>query len=310
LKSLALRNFESFARKRKKPSFGKIMKIIAFDIGKTKILAAVLKVGRSGHKFLEIEEQKNPRNQKKIEKIMLDFCRSARAKYWTKKVAISAAHLVDPEKKIVSQGKICYGADNFSFQFMEEAGFSLKIENDGRCFALGEYFFGKGQKAKNIFAMTLGTEIGGGLLIGGKNYRGNHNSSLEISHISANYLGQWLDWVGLCAGKGIENTYRRGTGRKIRAKEIFLAATKGDENAKETISKAADILGMGTASLINILDPELIVFGGSLSKQKKFIDQAIKVAKKNIFNKKANYKFAISSLGNKANLLGAASLYF
>jgi predicted NBD/HSP70 family sugar kinase len=284
-------------------------KIITFDIGKTKILATVLKVGRNSFEFLETNEYKNPRNPKKIEKIIIDFCRSSRAKYWTKKVAISAAHLVDLVKKTVIQGKKCYGVDVFDFRFLEEAGFSVRVENDGRCFALGEHFFGKGQKEKNILAMTLGTEIGGGLITDGKEYRGFHNSALEISHISANYAGQWVDWASLCAGKGIENLYRRQTGRKIAAKEIFLEAEKNNRIAKEIINRAADSLGMGTASLLNILDPELVIFGGSLSKQKKFVDQAIKVAKKNIFNKKANYKFAISSLGNKANLLGAAMLY-
>ena len=286
------------------------MKIIALDIGKTKILTAVLKIGRSGYKFLEIQESKNPHNPKKIEKIILDFCRSARAKYWTKKVAVSAAHLVGSEKKIVSQGKMCYGTDIFNFQFLGEAGFSVRIENDGRCFALGEYHFGKGQDAKNILAVNLGTEIGGGFIWDGKSYRGYHNSAFEISHISANYTGQWTDWAVLCAGKGIETSYKKETGVKITAKEIFLEAKKNNKIAKKVIANAANALGMGTASLLNILDPGITIFGGNLSKQKKFIEQSAKVAKKNVFNKKANYKFAISSLGNKANLLGAASLYF
>lgn len=284
-------------------------KYICFDIGKTKILAAVLKVGRNSFEFLETNEYKNPRNPKRIQEGFLEFCQYARAKYWTKKVAISAAHLVDPEKKIVSQGKECYGTDIFDFRFLEEAGFSLRIENDGRCFALGEYYFGKGQSAGNILTLNLGTEIGGGFINNGDNYRGSHNSALEISHISANYTGQWTDWAGLCAGKGIENSYRRETGKKVIAQEIFSKAIKNNKVAKEVISNAADILGKGTASLVNIFDPEMIIFGGSLSKQKKFIEQSVKIAKKNIFNKKSNYKFAISSLGNRANLLGAASLY-
>jgi len=283
-------------------------KYIVFDIGKTKILAAVLKLGRKKFEFREMIELKNPRNPARIQKIILDFCDSARARFWTKKVAISAAHLVDPERKIVSQGAKCYGADNFSFGFLEKEGFSIRIENDGRCFAMGEHYFGKGREAKNILTLALGTEIGGGFLVDGKNYRGFHNSSLEISHISANYLGQWIDWANLCAGKGIENAYQKETGEKLTAKEIFLKA-KQNKAAREIIARAADILGRGTASLINILDPEIIIFGGSLSKEKSFIERAVRVARKNIFNKKANYKFAISTLGNKANLLGAALLF-
>jgi predicted NBD/HSP70 family sugar kinase len=284
-------------------------KIIAFDIGKTKILAAVVKMRRNGFYFLEITEFKNPRNAKKIEKILLDYCQAVRQKYSAKKVAVSAAHLVDSKKKTVSQGKICYGADVFSFQFLENNGFSVKIENDGRCFALGEYYLGKGQNTISILTLNLGTEIGGGFIINGENYQGAHNSALEVSHISANYAGQWNDWAGQCAGKGIENLYRQQTGRKISTQTVFVEAGKGDEAAKAVIDKAAHNLGMGLASLINIFDPEMIIFGGSLSKQKKYIDQAVKIAKKNVFNKKANYKFAVSSLGNKANLLGAAKFF-
>jgi len=284
-------------------------KFICFDIGKTKILASVLKIGRHGYKFLDLVESKNPRNPQKIEKILLDYCLAARKKYWAKKTAVSAAHIVDPEKKIVTQGKVCYGTEVFSFAFLEKNGFPVRIENDGRCFASGEYYFGKGKGKKSILALTIGTEIGGGLMSNGINYQGAHNSALEVSHISANYNGQWIDWAGLCAGTGIENSYRRKTKKKITAEKIFQLAKENDPVAKNVIQTAANILGNGTASAINILDPEVVVFGGSISKQKKCINQAIKIARKNVFNKKANYKFAVSSLGNKANLLGAALLY-
>jgi predicted NBD/HSP70 family sugar kinase len=281
-------------------------KIITFDIGKTKILFGVVKVGRSGFDFLELMERKNPHNPKKIEKIVGEYCQAAQNKFWTRKVAISAAHLVDPEEKIVRQGKTCYGADIFDFKFLERNGFSVRIENDGRCFALGEYFFRKRQFFGNILTLNLGTGIGGGFIKYGKNLKGAHNSAMEVSHVKVMSNGKLVDWAALCGGKGIENLYEKKTGRKIRAENIFLEDKNKNEDAKMVIRDAAEILGVGTANLVNILDPELIVFGGSLSKQKEFVNEAIKIAKKNVFNKHANYKFAISALGNKANLLGAA----
>jgi predicted NBD/HSP70 family sugar kinase len=284
-------------------------KYIVFDIGKTKILTAIIRISRKNYDFLEIAEIKNPRNPKKIQEVLIAFCQYAHNKFRTKKVAISAAHLVNPDEKIVRQGKNCYGAEIFSFQFLEKNGFSVRIENDGRCFALGEYYFGKGHHAKNILTVNLGTEIGGGFIVDGKNYQGTHNSALEISHTGGDYLGPWKDWGLLCAGKGIENSYRRATGKKLSAKEIFLKAKQHDKAATEIIDKASHILGIGVAGLVNILDPEIIIFGGSLAKDKSFINDAVKIARKNSFNKCANYKFAISALGNKANLLGAALLY-
>jgi len=95
----------------------------------------------------------------------------------------------------------------------------------------------------------------------------------------------------------------------LPAKDVFGLAAKGNMEARKVISKATDILGMGISNMLNILDPELVIFGGSISKQKDYVKKAMAIANKNVMNKKANYKFAISNLGNKANLLGAASLY-
>ncbi len=284
-------------------------KYICADIGKTKILMAVMRVSKYNYKIFDEIELKNPRNPKRIEKIMLDFCQTAQKKFWTKKVAVSAAHIVDPKMNKVLQGKDCYGTEIFSFHFLERKGFSVQIENDGHCFALGEYFFGKAMGTKIALALSLGTEIGGGLIHKGTIFRGFHNCAFEVSHICANILGPWQDWGILCAGKGIASSYRKKTGIKISTQEIFEKSKYKDKIAKDTIGQAAGILGKGTASLINIADPEIIVFGGSLAKQKKFVSYAVQTARKNIFNKKANYKFAISSLGNKANLLGAVINY-
>jgi glucokinase len=88
-----------------------------------------------------------------------------------------------------------------------------------------------------------------------------------------------------------------------------MLARKNNKHAENIINNAADFLGMGVANLCNILDPGIIIFGGSLSRQRDFVKSAMQIAHKNVINKKANYKFAISSLGNKANLLGAAMLY-
>lgn len=285
------------------------MKIICFDIGGTKILKAVVKIRGRSYKFLETEEEKNPRKEKKIKNILLDYCQKARKKYWAKKVAFSAAYIIDTRKKTVTGGKTCYGTKNFDFKFIEKKGFSVRAENDGRCFALGEYYFGKGKNTESLFSMTLGTNIGGGYVIQGKNFRGAHQSAMEISYLNFFYDNKWQDWGDFCAGEGIEKIYKNALGKTLSAKDIFGLVAGGNQEAKKIIAKAAGILGMGIANILNTLDPEVVVFGGSISKQKKYINNAISIAKKNAMNKKANYKFAISVLGNRANLLGAASLY-
>ena len=285
------------------------MKIICFDIGGTKILKAVVKISGNNFYFLEIAEEKNPRKEDKIRKIILDYCRESRKKYRTKRVALSAAYIVNKEKKIISQGKLCYGTDRFVLSFIENSGFSIRVENDGRCFALGEYFFGKGRNADSLLSITLGTNIGGGFISGGTSFRGAHNSAMEISYLNYFHEKKWQDWDDFCAGEGIEKQYKKASGKFLASKDVFKLVAKKDAMAKKIIYTATEFFGMGIANMLNILDPEMILFGGSISKQREYIRGAVKVAKKNTMNKKANYKFAISSLGNKANLLGAASLF-
>jgi len=284
------------------------MKIICFDIGGTKILKAILKMTRKKYEFLGIDEQKNPQNPKKIESIILDYCYAARKKYWLKKVAVSTAGIVDAEKKMVFPTG-SFGNKEFYFSFLEKENFSVRVENDGRCFASGEYLFGKAKDAASVLSLSLGTYIGGGYLLKGKNLQGAHSSSLEVSHFLISHEGRWKKWGGFSGGHGIEETYFRSAKKKLSCKEIFKLAKRKDKSAENAIKQAALFLGIGVSNLCDILDPELIVFGGSLTMQKKFLAEAIKIAKKNVFNKKAKYKFAISSLGNRANLLGAASLY-
>src|SRR4030042_2917389 len=98
-------------------------KYIVFDIGATKILKAVIKLRGRKFDFLEIEEEKNPKKEDKIKNIILAYCQKARKRYWTKKVALSAASIVDPEKKTVSGGKAFYGTDPFDLEFLERYGF-------------------------------------------------------------------------------------------------------------------------------------------------------------------------------------------
>lgn len=283
---------------------------IAFDIGGTKILKAVVEISDGKFKFLEVEEEKNPRREDKIKEILFSYSQMACKIFKTKKIAISTANVVDPMKKIIGEGVLCFGVDTFSWKFLEKGGFSVRADNDGRCFLLGEYYFGKGRGRKIVLGLTIGTGIGGGFIVNGKNLRGSHFSALEVGRSKISFNKNWHQWEWIAAGRGIEKFYVASTGQKISTKEIFKKAQKGERSAKTVIAQAEEVLGIGISNFLNILDPEMLVFGGSISEQKKFLNSAIKIAKKNVINKKANYKFAISSLGNKANLLGAASLYF
>ncbi|MFH0930256.1 MAG: ROK family protein [Candidatus Moraniibacteriota bacterium] len=285
------------------------MKIICFDIGGTKILKAVVEINGGKFKFLEMEKEKNPRNSKKIRNLFLSYCEEMRNKHKTRKVAVSTAGIVNQKRKMILPALHWYGTEKFDFKFLERRGFPVRVENDGRCFALGEYYFGQGRGKQSVLTLTLGTGIGGGFIIKGENYRGAHSSALEVGRSKVYFEKNWHQWEWIVAGRGIEKFYAILSGEKIATKEVFEKAKKSECAAKKVLAQAEEVLGVGISNLLNILDPEVLIFGGSISEQKQFVKRAILIAQKNYINKKANYKFAISSLDNKANLLGAAMLY-
>jgi glucokinase len=285
-------------------------RIITFDIGGTNISGGVIEFNKKGYVFLDYFKQKNSRNDKIIRKLLLEKSQEYRREFKTRKIAISTSKIVDNKKKSVSPAKSVYGKDRFSFEFLRKARFSVEIENDGVCFARGEYLFGKGEVA-GLLTLSLGTGIGGGFISQEREvFRGSNNSAMEVSFVKMNRDGKWLSWEDIASGSGIEKTFFSKTKKKKTAEEIFSLQEVGNKLAKESIEDAQEFLGMGVANLINIFDPEKVIFGGSLSQRKDFMKKIIDVSKENVFNKKGRYKFVISSLGRKANQLGAASLYF
>lgn len=285
-------------------------RIATFDIGGTNISGGIIEFKKKGYEFLDYFEQKNPKNSKTIKKILLEKSNEYKEKYKTKKIAIATSKIINNKKKSVAQAKSVYGVERFSFDFLRKAGFSVEIENDGVCFARGEYLFGKGE-ISGLLTLTLGTGIGGGFISQeGEIFRGLNNSAMEVSFIKMSKEGKWLNWCEIASGSGIEKIYFLKTKKRKKSEEIFDLQKIGDKSARESISEVREFLGIGISNLINIFDPEKIIFGGGLSREKKFMKEVIEISRKNIFNKKGKYKFAISSLGRKANQLGAASLYF
>jgi len=282
------------------------MKIICFDLGGTNFSQAVIEFKNRQPVFLEFQTNPRPKEAEMIKEVLKSYCQEQEQKYQTEKVAISTAKIVDPQRKTVSSAQAYYGQAVFKFSFLEQAGFEIKVENDGRCFGLGEYYFGKGQGAKSLLSLTVGTEIGGGFISQGKIWQGAHYSALEVSYLK-DFSGN--SWGKRASGKGIEFYYQKFSGKQKRAEEIFRQFYRQDKLAIKAIQKTGQNLSIGLASLINIFDPEKIVIGGGLSQQEDFIKKAIKQSWQYIFNQEADYQFEISELNRCANLLGAASLF-
>lgn len=156
------------------------------------------------------------------------------------------------------------------------------MENDGSCAALGEYKFGVGCKAKSLVVVTLGTGIGGGVVINGKIYTGRGNAA-EPGHM---LLGK-MEWEALASGRALGKLLRK--------------------NKNKAYSEYSYHLGIGLSNLIKLYDPELIILtGGVVNSQKHFLKKAIIVAKKNTFFPIG--EIVVSNFPEDVGVIGAASL--
>jgi len=193
----------------------------------------------------------------------------------------------------------------------------IEIENDAKCFALGEIWKGEGMGIKNFVLLTLGTGVGGAIVINGKLYKGC-GSAGEIGHMVIDVNGPKCS----CGRRGCleEFVSERGIVRlakkklkekgikipkKISPEKIEISAKKGCPVAKEVWAETANNLKIGLANIINIFDPEKIILSGGISKS-NFLFENLRNSTEPAFFK--NVKIVRSRLQEDAGILGAASL--
>lgn len=181
----------------------------------------------------------------------------------------------------------------------ERTGIVTYIQNDANVFALGEWWMGAGRGFDNFFAITLGTGIGGGAIVGGKLLTGFNDNASEFGHTTIDYDGA-QDW---CGQRGCIEMYSSATGfvritREALANEhiktslapyrtnpdglnaevIYEAASAGDEFAISMFDKAGYLLGIALVNALNILNYERVAIGGGLSQSGDLIFEPIKRA--------------------------------
>lgn len=196
--------------------------------------------------------------------------------------------------------------------------------NDANTAALGEYVAGAGKGIKNMIMVTLGTGVGGGIIIDGRILEGANGGAGEIGHIPVNPQEQD---ICSCGKKGCLEQYASATGivriaEKLRkengntalpagctAKQVFDYAKEGDELAMQAVEELGRYLGLALASCACVLNPEGIVIGGGVSRAGKIL---LDVTEKNfqtyVFKPCRNVKFCLAELGNDAGIYGAAAM--
>lgn len=239
-------------------------------------------------------------------------------------VGVGTPGVVTPEGVVVGGAENIPGWEQVDIaQLLSEAtGLRTRVENDANLMALAETMFGAGRGASDVVFLTIGTGIGGGVLIGGRLFGGYRNRGTELGHITLKHDGEPC----ACGSVGCFEHYastsalvRRYKERCEREKQEVKARDgealvalyhAGDRMAVESMEEHWDFVACGVASLINIFAPQKIVIGGGISEAGAFYFDAVRerVARRAIDVCAEGVEILPAELGNAAGRLGAAGL--
>ncbi|GFE68699.1 ROK family protein [Chroococcus sp. FPU101] len=184
------------------------------------------------------------------------------------------------------------------------------LANDANCAGLGEAWLGAGQNYKNLILLTLGTGVGGAVILDEKLFTGHQGAAAELGLITINLDGPPCNSGNLGS---LEQYISIGAIRRLTGKEpieLGLAAEKGELEAIEFWHQYGRLLGAGLASLIYVLTPEVIIIGGGISASAKyFLGAAEKEIERRVLPiSRVGLKLLTAQLGNNAGMVGAAKL--
>lgn len=291
--------------------------IACFDIGGTFIKYGILdQNGNILYKDKIKSPSANCRNT--IPEILSKILKNFENTFKPSCIGISTAGMVDSLK-----GEIIFASENLpdytgtklSEEMLKRSGLKCKVENDVNSAALGELWKGTGENISSFFFMTLGTGIGGSIIIDRKLYKGFGLNAGEVGHIITNDYGNKCT----CGGIGCYETYasvsalirsyciETGTyPSDTNGEKIMCLVHEGDSSALKVYNKFIHDTVTGIINITYLLDPGLIVIGGGISEQEKIIhDLNSNFKERAIASFVPNTKIVSSSLKNDAGLIGA-----
>lgn len=274
--------------------------VIGVDIGATNI--AVGKV--EGNKI--INTTKHGISSDASEKVIIDEIIHAIENVFDDKVSgigIGVPSLVDIDKGIVYNVQNIPSWKRVFLKDLIEEHFDKKVfvNNDANCFAIGEKYFGKGKAFRNMVGITLGSGLGAGIIINDHLYSGKNCGAGEFGSLS--YRDNIFE--SYCSGQFFKNEYG------VKGHKVFKMAKDGDKESLKIFKKFGENIGDAVKSILFSLDPEAIIFGGSVAEAFVYFKEAM-------WNKVRTfpYKHAIDKLyidkSDQPNIavLGAAALYY
>jgi fructokinase len=215
--------------------------------------------------------------------------------------------------------EFCNGRD-LPGDIAKAVGRPVRVENDANCFVLSEAIDGAGAGAWTVYGLTAGTGLGGGMTVGGVLNRGRNGAAGEVGHTPL----PWLTpedyplphcYCGLegCAeqylsGTGLARDFLARTGKPLRADQVIADAAVGDPDAVAALARLHDRFARLLSVVVNLLDPDVIVLGGGLSKVPGFCESIAPRVADYTFARDVNVRFVPAAHGDASGVRGAAML--
>ncbi len=234
-------------------------------------------------------------------------------------LGFSTPGTVDPATQTMKNcNTTAMNGQNLKKDLEEHFGIRIELANDANCFALAEATEGaaKGLNAQVVFGVILGTGVGGGVVVNGKVIQGTHGIGGEWGHNTFDpegedcYCGRKGCNETVFAGPALEKYYEKLSGQRLPLKEVYRRHVAGqDPFATQTVDFLTESFAKAVSYIVNVLDPDVIVFGGGVSHIEEIYTDGREKLKKHIFNnRKVDTLFLKPKLGDSAGVFGAVQL--
>jgi glucokinase len=307
---------------------------IGIDIGGTKVAGGV--VDGDGRIVAKTRRETPGQDPHQIADVIAEVVAELRAEHDVAGVGIGAAGFVDAEcaRVLFAPNLPGWRDEPLRDEVQQRVELPTVVENDANAAAWAEARFGAGRGMRDLVVLTVGTGIGGGIVLGGEIYRGAFGVGAEMGHMEVVRdglecgCGQHGCWEQYATGRALGRVARRlaeeqpergaalreasGAGlHDLTGVEVTTAAQGGDPLAVQAFTEVGDWLGHGMASLASLLDPAVFVVGGGVSEAGDLLIEPAKAAFQARLSGSAYRPIAeirVAELGNDAGLVGAADL--
>ena len=292
---------------------------IGFDVGATKIESVILK---DNGEEVDRSRRDCPKDYISIVRTIKDVVVELEKKH-NKTLPVGVCHpgVHSPQTGLVKNAPNCVWIEKQPFQksLREALNREVFCENDGNCFALSEAIDGAGKHYKIVYGIILGSGAGGGLVIDRQIVSGPNGVAGEWGHNQLPFMAAQKEELktqnlreaeveSFVSGLGLAKRFNKKYKRNLKTNEIFELYRKHELNAENMIEEFKNNLAMSLAVIVNILDPDVFIFGGGVTNEIDFFDEIENLTKKYVIGKEYEGVFLKPKYGDASGVRGAARL--